>query len=102
MSMREQPGEGRGNSFSNTATKAATLIDEQLHWGADTVSKMAHQTADSFGKATDFVQNQGKKIRETATHLTEVGKQNPVYVIVGVGVIGFTLGFLLRGSRRAA
>ena len=102
MSMREQPAEGRGNSFSSTASKAATMIDEQLHRGADTVSNLAHQTADQVGKATDFVHKQGKRIRDTATHLTEVGKQNPTYVLLGVGIAGFALGFLLRGARKAA
>jgi hypothetical protein len=102
MSMREQPTEGRGNSFSSTASKAATMIDEQVHWGADTVSNLAHQTADRVGRATDYVQKTGKKLKDQASHLTEVASEHPTYVLIAVGVMAFALGFLCRGSRRAS
>lgn len=101
--MREQPTEGgRGNSFSNTASKAATMIDERVHWGADAVSNLAHQTADHVGRATDYVQKTGKKLKDQASHLTQVANDHPTYVLLAVGVIGFALGFLCRGARSRA
>jgi hypothetical protein len=100
--MREQPTESRGNSFSGTASKAAAMIDERVHRGADAVSNLAHQTADQVGRATDYVQQTGKKLKDQATHLTEVATEHPTYVLIAIGVIGFSLGFLLRGARRAA
>jgi len=97
MSTREQ----NGNSFAKTATKAATLIDENLHWGADAVSNLARQTADTVERATDYVQQQGQKIKRQATQLTEKANEHPAYTLLAVGTIGFCLGFLLRGARRA-
>jgi hypothetical protein len=102
MSMREHPTEDRGNSFASTASKAATMIDQQAHWGADAVSNLAHQTANQFGRATDYVQKTGRKLKDQASHLTEVASEHPTYVLVAVGAIAFALGFLCRGSRRAA
>src|SRR5215212_360204 len=98
MSMNEQTAAG-GNSFAKTATKAATLIDENLHWGADAVSNFARQTAGHVEKATDYVQQQSQKIKRQATQRTEKANEHPAYALLAVGAIGFTLGFLLRGSR---
>jgi ElaB/YqjD/DUF883 family membrane-anchored ribosome-binding protein len=97
MSTREHATEG--NSFAKTATRAATLIDENLHWGADAVSNLAKQTAGHVERATDYVQQQGQKIKRQATQLTEKATEHPAYALLAAGAIGFTLGFLLRGSR---
>jgi hypothetical protein len=97
MSTREQGG----NSFAKTATRAATLIDENLHWGADAVSNIARQTADQVERATDYVQQQGTKIKQQATQLGEKASAHPAYVLLAVGAAAFTLGFLCRGSRAA-
>jgi ElaB/YqjD/DUF883 family membrane-anchored ribosome-binding protein len=95
MSTREPSG----NSFAKTATKAATMIDENVHWGADALSNIARQTADHVERATDYVQQQGQKIKQQATQLGEKATAHPVYTLLAVGAVGFTLGFLLRGSR---
>jgi hypothetical protein len=100
MSTTTQP---EGNTFARTATKkAASLIDENLHRGADVVSNMARQTADCFERATDFVQQQGQKLKRQATHVGETATQHPAYTLLIVGAVGFTLGFLFRGSRSRA
>jgi hypothetical protein len=99
MSTTEQGG----NSFGKTAaTKAATLIDENLHRGADAFSNIARQTADRFERASDFVQQQGQKIKRQASHLGETASQHPAYTLLIVGAAGFALGFLCRGSRTKA
>jgi hypothetical protein len=95
MSTREQGG----NSFARPATRAATVIDENLHRGADAVSNIARQTAGQFERATDYVQEQGQKIKQQVTQLSERATQHPGYTLLVVGAIGFTLGFLLRGTR---
>ena len=95
MSTRETGG----NSVPRTAARAATLIDENLHWGADAVSNIAKQTADQFERATEYVQQAGRKIKRQATNLGETASQHPAYTLLIVGAVGFTLGFLLRGSR---
>ena len=95
MSTREQTG----NTFAKTATRAASMIDENLHWGADAVSNLARQTADSVERATDYVQQQGQKIKQQATQLTEKAHQHPAYTLLAVGALAFTLGFLCRGFR---
>lgn len=100
MSMREQTA--AGNSFAKTATRAASLIDENLHWGADAVSNFARQTAGQVERATDYVQQQSQKIKRQAGQLTEQANAHPAYTLLAVGAIGFTLGFLLRGSRMKA
>jgi hypothetical protein len=102
---REQGSENTphgGNSFGKTASKAATVIDENLHWGADAVSSFARQTADHVERATDYVQRQGQKIQQKAKQLGQVATEHPNYVLLGVGVLGFTLGFLARGRGKAA
>jgi len=98
MSTREQTG----NTFAKTATRAASVIDENLHWGADAVSNLARQTADSVEKATDYVQQQGQRIKRQATQLTEKANQHPAYTLLAVGALAFTLGFLCRGFRSKA
>jgi ElaB/YqjD/DUF883 family membrane-anchored ribosome-binding protein len=98
-----EPGKGPGgNSFAKTATRAASLIDENVHWGADAVSNIARQTAGQVERATDYVQQQGQKIKQQATQLGEKASEHPVYALLAVGALGFTLGFLLRGSRTKA
>jgi len=98
MSTIEQGG--NSNSFAKTATRAATLIDENLHWGADAVSNIARETAGHVERATDYVQQQGQKIKQQATQLGEKATAHPVYTLLAVGAAGFTLGFFLRGSRK--
>ena len=88
MSSTEQGG----NSISRTATKAATLIDQNLHRGADAVSNIARQTS-------DFVHQQGQKIKRQASNLGETATQHPAYTLLIVGAVGFTLGYLCRGTR---
>jgi ElaB/YqjD/DUF883 family membrane-anchored ribosome-binding protein len=98
--------EPSGNSFAKTATRAATLIDENVHWGADAVSNIARQTADHVERATDYVQQQGQKIKRQATELTEKATEkandHPAYVLLAIGAMGFAIGFLLRGARTRA
>ena len=91
-----------GNSFAKTATRAATLIEENLHRGADAVSNMARQTAGQVERATDYVQQQGQKIKRQATQLSERATEHPRYTLLAVGAIGFTLGFFLRRRSRRA
>jgi hypothetical protein len=98
---REQSETRGGNSFGKTASKAATVIDEQLHWGADAVSSFARQTADHVERATDFVQRQGEKIQHKARQIGQAATDHPNYVLLAVGAIGFTLGLLARGRGRA-
>jgi len=98
-----EPGKGpSGNSFAKTATKAATLIDENVHWGADALSNLARQTAGKVEQATDYVQQQGQKIKQQATQFGERASQHPGYALLAVGALGFALGFILRGSRTKA
>jgi len=87
------------NSFARTATRAATLIDEILHRGADAVSNMARQTAGQVERATDYVQQQGQKIKQQATQLGEQASAHPVCTLLAVGAAGFAMGFLFRGTR---
>ena|SRR5436190_2721930 len=96
MSTTEQAG---NNSFARTATRAATLIDENLHRGADAVSNIARQTAGQVERATDFVQQRGQKIKQQATQLGETASAHPGYTLLAVGAAAFLMGFLLRGSR---
>ena len=91
--------ESNGNSLSRTAAKAATLIDENLHWGADAVSNLAKQTAGQFERATDYAKQAGQQVKRQATRLGETASQHPGYTLLIAGAVGFTLGFLLRGSR---
>jgi ElaB/YqjD/DUF883 family membrane-anchored ribosome-binding protein len=98
MSTTEQGG----NSFPRTATRAATLIDENLHRGADAVSNFARQTAGQVERATDYVQQQGEKIKQQANQLGQSASAHPFYTLLAVGAVGFTLGFLLRGTRTRA
>jgi len=97
------PGKGPGgNSFAKTATRAATLIDENVHRGADALSNIARQTAGKFERATDYVQQQGQKIKQQASQFGQKASQHPAYTLIAVGALAFTLGFLLRGPRSKA
>ena len=89
------------NSGTNVASKAASMIDERAHWGADAVSNVAHQAADQVGKASDYVWKKSEKLRERASDVSQMASNHPVYTLVGVGLIGFGLGFLLRGRGRS-
>ncbi len=98
MSTTEQGTSG--NSLGKTAAaRAATLIDENVHWGADAVSNFARQTADQVERATDYVQQQSQKIKRQATELTGRANEHPGYVLLAVGAMGFALGLFVRGSR---
>jgi ElaB/YqjD/DUF883 family membrane-anchored ribosome-binding protein len=95
MSTTEQGN----NSFQRTATRAAAVIDENVHRGADAVSNFARQTAGQVERATDYVQQQGQKLRQQATQFGETASDHPFYSLLAVGAVGFTLGFWLRGCR---
>jgi ElaB/YqjD/DUF883 family membrane-anchored ribosome-binding protein len=102
MSSREHaPGvfSGRGNSFAQTASKAASVFDERVHRGADAVSQIAHQTAEQVGRASEYVQKQSVKFRKKAADAGEFANQHPLYAVLAVGLTGFALGLLLRRGR---
>lgn len=76
------------------------MIDDRVHRGADAVSNMAHQAADQMGKASDYVWRKSEGLRERAVGVSEVAGNHPVYTLVAVGMIGFGVGYLLRGRGR--
>ena len=101
MSTRIQDsGNAHGNPVGSTASKAASMIDDRVHRGADAVSNMAHQAADQMGKASDYVWRKSEGLRERAVGVSEVAGNHPVYTLVAVGMIGFGVGYLLRGRGR--
>jgi hypothetical protein len=101
MSTRLQDtGNGLGNVMGQTASKAASMIDERVHWGADAVSNMAHQAAGQVGKASDYVWKKSEGLRDRAAGVSELASNHPVCTLVAVGMIGFGVGFLLRGRGR--
>ena len=55
-----------GNAVGQTASKAASALDDGVHRGADAVSNMAHQAADQVGKASDYVWRKSERLRERA------------------------------------
>jgi hypothetical protein len=102
MATREQFPEkfiGRGNSFSETASRAASVIDDGLHRGADVVSRVAHQTAEQFGRASGYAQKQGIRLRQKATDAGVFANEHPRYLMLAAGVTGFALGMLVRRRR---
>jgi|SRR5688572_158826 len=88
-----------GNSVAQTASKAASMIDERVHRGADAVSNAAHQTADQVGKASDYVWRKSERLRERAGNVADMASQHPAYTWMAIGLVAFGLGFFLRGSR---
>ena len=88
-----------GNSVSQTASKAASMIDERVHRGADAVSNVAHQTADQLGKASDYVWKKSERLRERATNVAGMASEHPAYTWIAIGLVAFGLGYFLRGSR---
>jgi hypothetical protein len=88
-----------GNSVAQTASKAASMIDSRVHWGADAVSSVAHQAADQVGKASDYVWQKSGRLRERASNVADMASQHPAYTWMAIGLVAFGLGFFLRGSR---
>ena len=82
---------------SNSNSRAANLIDEKVHRGADAISGAAHRTAEQLGKAKDYLWMQGGKLRQQGTNLQTKASQHPGYTLLTVGLIGFGLGFAARG-----
>jgi len=88
-----------GNVVGQTASKAASLIDDGVHRGADAVSNMAHQAADQVGKATDFAWKRSEGLRERVAGVSDLAGEHPVWTLAAVGLIGFGLGYCLRSRR---
>jgi hypothetical protein len=85
-----------GNSVGQTASKAASLIDDGVHRGADAVSNMAYQAADQVGKASDYMWKRSEGLRDRVAGVSELAGEHPVWALVAVGLIGFGLGYALR------
>lgn len=92
----------RDNVAYRAASKAASTIDESVHKGADAAANAAHQTAEHVGKATYFLEKKSQYLRERASCVTEMARQHPVYSLMAIGILGFGLGFALRGGRGRA
>jgi hypothetical protein len=75
------------------------MFDDGIHRGADAVSSMAHQAADQVGKASDYVWKKSEGLRERVAGVSEMAGEHPVWTLVAMGLIGFGLGFALRGRR---
>lgn len=88
-----------GNAVGQTASRAASMFDDGIHRGADAVSNMAHQAADHVGKASDYVWRKSEGVRERVAGVPQLVGEHPVWTLVTVGLIGFGLGFVLRGRR---
>jgi hypothetical protein len=84
---------------NSSPSRAACVIDERVHQGADAISHMAHRTAAQLGKAKEYLWVQGGKLKQQGTNLTTTASQHPVYTMVTAGVIGFGIGFAVRGWR---
>jgi len=87
------------NAIGQTASRAASIIDDGVHRGADAVANAAHQTADQVGKASDYVWQAGGRIRERAAGVADVAGQHPAYSWIALGLVAFGLGYFMRGSR---
>jgi hypothetical protein len=98
MNEREEYSNGV-SQLARTASRAASMIDDRVHRGADAVSNMAHQAADQVGHASDYVWSKSEKLREKAAGAADVANQHPVYTLLTVAALGMGLGFMLRGAR---
>ena len=103
MSMRAYDSEDSPgtNAIGQTASRAASIIDDGVHRGADAVANVAHQTADHVGKASDYVWRQSGRIRERAAGVAEIAGQHPAYSWIALGLVAFGLGYFLRGRSGA-
>lgn len=104
MSMRAFDSENTSgnNAIAQTASRAASIIDDGVHRGADAVASVAHQTADQVGKASDYMWRKSGRIRDKAAGVAEMASQHPAYSWVALGLVAFGLGYFLRGSRTGA
>jgi len=91
-----------GNAIAQTAAKAASIIDDGVHRGADAVASAAHQTADQVGRASDYMWEKSGRIRDKAAGVAEMASQHPAYSWIALGLVAFGLGYFLRGSRTSA
>jgi hypothetical protein len=87
------------NAIAQTASRAASMIDDGVHRGADAVANAAHQTADQVGRASDYVWEKSGRLREKAAGIAGVASQHPAYSWIALGLVAFGLGYFLRGSR---
>jgi len=87
------------NRVARTASRAASMIDDRVHRGADAVSNVAYQTADQVGRASDYVWRKSGRLREGAAGVAEMASQHRAYAWIALGLVAFGLGFFLRGSR---
>ena len=99
MSTRE---EDTRNYVGEKASKAASIIDSGARRSADAVSSAAHQAADQVGKASDYVWKKSERLRERAAGASDIATEHPIYTLIAVGLIGFGLGFVVRGGRRGS
>jgi len=89
------------NAIAQTASRAASMIDEGVHRGADAVATAAHQTADQVGRASGYVWKKSGRIREKAAGVAEMAGQHPAYSWIALGLVAFGLGYFLRGRAPA-
>jgi fatty acid-binding protein DegV len=102
MSMRAYDSEETSNAIAQTAARAASMIDDGVHRGADAVASAAHQTADQVGRASDYMWKKSGRVRERAASVAEIASQHPAYSWIALGLVAFGLGYFLRGSRTGA
>jgi hypothetical protein len=101
MSMRAFDSEetSGSNAIAQTASRAASMIDDGVHRGADAVASAAHQTADQVGRASEYMLKKSGRIREKAAGVAEMASQHRAYSWIAIGLVAFGLGYFLRGSR---
>lgn len=102
MFRRNRANAFRDNAAYRMASKAASTFDDGVHRGADAAASAVHQTAEQVGRASHFLEKKSRYVREQASCLAQVAGQHPVYSVMAIGVLGFVLGFALRGGHGRA